>query len=345
MFCPSCGTQKESSANYCVKCGARFQTDAGAGPAQIFPAHTANDGPVYAGFWKRLVAYVLDWIVLYVVFTLAALVLGPMFGPALDHDSMTSREIMRSRPWIFFVVVSIPWLYYTLMESSVKQATLGKMALGIKVVDLSGKRISFLRATGRFVGRIVSSMIFCIGYVMAAFTSRKQALHDMMAGCLVVNKRFASGALVASPTSRKLSGGLLALIVIVALVFVIGIASSIAIPAWQDYTVRKKVSAMAAVGHAATRAVNDYYAAHQALPDDLAATQFSQSNRNVESVAFDHESRTIVVTANFSPIEGQRLLFVALSPGEAPRIVWQCASGGIPDQYLPPNCRSVITRL
>ncbi len=74
------------------------------------------------------------------------------------------------------------------MESSSKQATLGKMALGIIVTDVNGERIGFGRATGRFFGKIVSGMIFYIGYIMAGFTDRKQALHDMMAGTLVVNK-------------------------------------------------------------------------------------------------------------------------------------------------------------
>ena len=74
------------------------------------------------------------------------------------------------------------------MESSSKQATLGKLALGIVVTDLSGNRISFGRATGRYFGKIVSGMIMCIGYIMAGFTERKQALHDIMASCLVILK-------------------------------------------------------------------------------------------------------------------------------------------------------------
>jgi uncharacterized RDD family membrane protein YckC len=74
------------------------------------------------------------------------------------------------------------------MESSSKQATLGKLALGIVVTDLNGNRISFGRATGRYFGKIVSGMIFAIGYIMAGFTEKKQALHDMIASCLVVLK-------------------------------------------------------------------------------------------------------------------------------------------------------------
>jgi hypothetical protein len=73
------------------------------------------------------------------------------------------------------------------MESSTKQGTLGKMALGIKVTDLNGNRIDFSKASGRYFGKIISSIILCIGYIMVAFTQKKQGLHDIMAGCLVVN--------------------------------------------------------------------------------------------------------------------------------------------------------------
>jgi uncharacterized RDD family membrane protein YckC len=82
----------------------------------------------------------------------------------------------------------INWLYFTILESSPKQATLGKMALGIVVTDLNGNRISFGRANGRYWSKIISSMILLIGYMMAGFTEKKQALHDIMAGTLVVKK-------------------------------------------------------------------------------------------------------------------------------------------------------------
>jgi len=78
------------------------------------------------------------------------------------------------------------WLYFALMESSAWQATLGKRAVGIKVTDMEGGRISFGRATGRHFGKFVSALIFYIGFIMAGFTEKRQALHDIMAGCLVV---------------------------------------------------------------------------------------------------------------------------------------------------------------
>ncbi len=80
------------------------------------------------------------------------------------------------------------WIYFASMESSGWQATLGKKALGLKVTDLAGNRITFARASGRFFGKLLSGMILMIGFFMAGFTERKQALHDILAGCLVLRQ-------------------------------------------------------------------------------------------------------------------------------------------------------------
>jgi len=80
------------------------------------------------------------------------------------------------------------WIYYAALESSVWQATIGKKVLGLTVTDLAGNRITFGRASGRFFGMLLSGFILGIGFLMAGFTERKQALHDMIAGCLVIRK-------------------------------------------------------------------------------------------------------------------------------------------------------------
>ena len=86
------------------------------------------------------------------------------------------------------VGLGVYWLYWAGMESSTKQATLGKMVHGIIVTDLEGNRILFGKASGRYFGKIISFLILGIGFVMAGFTEKKQALHDIMAGCIVINK-------------------------------------------------------------------------------------------------------------------------------------------------------------
>ncbi len=80
----------------------------------------------------------------------------------------------------------LKWLYFTLLESSTVQATLGKAVIGIRVTDEQGRRISLLRANARYWAKILSVITLGFGYLMAGFTRRKQALHDMVAGTLVV---------------------------------------------------------------------------------------------------------------------------------------------------------------
>jgi uncharacterized RDD family membrane protein YckC len=89
------------------------------------------------------------------------------------------------------------------MESAPQQATLGKMALGLKVTDLQGEPISFARATGRYFGKIVSSLIFFVGFMMTGWTEKKQALHDIMAGTLVVKKQSLPENLAKAPEFQQ----------------------------------------------------------------------------------------------------------------------------------------------
>jgi uncharacterized RDD family membrane protein YckC len=89
---------------------------------------------------------------------------------------------------VVFIAIVLNWLYYALMESSKHQGTIGKLALRIKVTDYSGNRVSFARASGRYFGKILSAMIMMIGYIMAGFTIKKQALHDILANCYVIKE-------------------------------------------------------------------------------------------------------------------------------------------------------------
>jgi uncharacterized RDD family membrane protein YckC len=87
------------------------------------------------------------------------------------------------------IMFFVNWLYFTLQESSQRQATIGKMALGIVVTDLNGERIGFAKATGRYFAKILSAIILLIGFIMVAFTEKKQGLHDILAGTLVVFRK------------------------------------------------------------------------------------------------------------------------------------------------------------
>ncbi|MGB0839465.1 MAG: RDD family protein [Chitinophagales bacterium] len=145
--------------------------------------------PEYAGFWLRFAAYFIDGIVstiatyallFAVVFSIKGLNIETL-ETDIEGDPIIATLILA-------IYLGVPWLYYALMESSEKQATVGKIALGLKVVDMYGDRITFARATGRYFAKIISAITILIGYIMAGFTDRKQALHDMIASTLVVKK-------------------------------------------------------------------------------------------------------------------------------------------------------------
>ena len=83
--------------------------------------------------------------------------------------------------------LTLGMFYCASMESSSIQGTLGKMALGIKVTDIEGNKIGFEKALNRYLGKGISAIILFYGFIMVAFTQKKQGLHDMMVGSLVVN--------------------------------------------------------------------------------------------------------------------------------------------------------------
>ena len=150
-------------------------------PPPVWDARPAGTGQVaYGGFWIRLVAYIIDAILISLVFTVVGAVIGvSIWNPNVEHYD----------PTLNIASLVVGWLYFALMESSERGATVGKMAMGLRVVTSDGQRLSFLNATGRYFAKIISAIILCIGFIMIGFTDRKRGLHDMIAGTLVIKNR------------------------------------------------------------------------------------------------------------------------------------------------------------
>jgi uncharacterized RDD family membrane protein YckC len=183
MYCSQCGTQNPEDARFCRNCGWRLA------------AEGAVKAVEYAGFWRRFVAYIIDRLILgvpSVILVLAFIVPSTvaMFRSCCVPDGIpfVLPWFVLSWLWLILVIVAGHLLYFAWFECSRYQATPGKMLLGIVVTDLEGQRVSFLRALGRNAGKIISHMIFNIGFIMVGLTAKKQALHDMLADCLVVMK-------------------------------------------------------------------------------------------------------------------------------------------------------------
>jgi uncharacterized RDD family membrane protein YckC len=135
----------------------------------------------YAGFGPRFVAFLIDWVILFVVQFIIGFVLGFVMGMLHLPGQLIALVAQ-------VVGLAIMIGYFGYFESSEAQASIGKKAMGLKVTDLEGNKLSFAKAAGRAAAKIISAIILFIGFIMAAFTPKKQALHDMIAGCLVLKK-------------------------------------------------------------------------------------------------------------------------------------------------------------
>jgi uncharacterized RDD family membrane protein YckC len=198
FFCNKCGSQNAAGAQFCNRCGAPTSLTPGVVPtsapsSSAASPYAASPGPYpavvqaagYGGFWIRVVAAIIDAIILRVVVAPVSMIFGGL-GMAGMMSGVPHVPLAILGGGVTLILLFFgSWLYEAFMESSSYQATLGKMVFGMKVTDLNGNRISFERATGRHFAKFLSAMILCIGYIMVGFTERKQGLHDLLAGTLV----------------------------------------------------------------------------------------------------------------------------------------------------------------
>ncbi len=228
MFCTRCGTDNIPTSQFCRGCGAVVNANAAVAappalpvaPADVYappqpyvqpyaqpyaPQAPAWGPPApaayfeYAGFWKRVAAYMVDGIILSIPMGIVIAVLALVFGATLmtslqtmngrDPDPTVLMPLLMGYGLFYIAILVMVWLYFTMQESSRHQATFGKRVMGIIVTDLSGNPITFGRANARFFSKIISGMTMYIGYIMAGFTEKKQCLHDIIASTLVIVKR------------------------------------------------------------------------------------------------------------------------------------------------------------
>ncbi|HET9817994.1 MAG TPA: RDD family protein [Rhodanobacteraceae bacterium] len=333
---------------------------------QILPSY--HQAPhLHAGFWRRVAAWVIDMLIVGTVHWVLVLSLGTwlivpwaMLGGV--HGVAAAKFFDTALQPIGIVIV---WLYFALFEASAWQATPGKLALGLQVTGERGQRIGFARATGRTFGKYISTLILGVGFLMAGWTARKQALHDLMAGCCVVRKAglvawrsdastrpddSVPAATAAAPTGplpprTGMPGWGIALIVIAAgflLVPVAAILAAFAIPAWQSYTVRAEVAQGLASTERARALFAEYVVQRGAFPGDNADLGLprpgAMRTRYVTSVHVSGGKVVVTYGNQASPvIHGGH---VVISPvGNAVLLRWHCSSPDIRDRYLPGNCR------
>lgn len=210
MYCSKCGSEISATTAFCSTCG---QAISGIVPTlpTLSPADPNHSAPIvppsyggvqysgvaYAGFWLRFVAFLIDGAISCFLFLILLIPLFILTGAGSALNRIGQGEDISDDVATFvgigfvlgFLVmtVGVRWLYYALSESSSWQGTLGKKMLNLTVTDLNGRPISFGRASGRYFSKFITNLIpLAIGYILAGFTEKKQAIHDMIASCLVL---------------------------------------------------------------------------------------------------------------------------------------------------------------
>lgn len=296
------------------------------------------DRAAYAGFWRRFAAYAIDYAVLF----LASALLGAV---ATELDALPEAA-----PQLSAVALACYLLYCALLESSRWQATLGKLALGIKVTGLHGERIGFGRAVARFVARLLSVLTLCLGYLLIAITKRRQGLHDLVAGTLV--------AFDATPRRPV---WLVAGVSAGALVPLLAVLTAGALPAYREYAIRAQVTEGLDLARGYRSAIETQWRnsprEFAELTSDSLGAALPRSSQYVESI--EVVSGMIVISYGGAASDALAGSVLTLVPALGPQrtLGWACGYGPPPagfeivfeghagytdieQRYIPSSCRS-----
>jgi uncharacterized RDD family membrane protein YckC len=298
----------------------------------------ADDRAAYAGFWRRVAAFAIDYLL--------ALVGSAVLGGLAQVSGLVGDDPRQ----LSLVALAAYFLYCTLLESSTWQATVGKRTLGLKVTNRRGERIGFARAAARFVTKLLSALTLCLGFLLVAVTRRRQALHDLVAGTLVAH----------DGTPRR-PAWVVAAFAALACAPALAVVAAVALPAYQDFAIRAEVSEGLALA-------SDYRSALEAewrnaprafaeLGSESLDGALPRSGRYVESVEI--VSGMIVITygaAAHDALAGSVLTIVPALDA-AGTLGWVCGYGRPPagfesvfeghmgysdieQRFLPSACRS-----
>jgi uncharacterized RDD family membrane protein YckC len=210
MYCPKCGKETEQSGIFCQSCGASLK-DLKETPQKPFLKRRA--GPIktekFSGLGGRFLGGLVDLVFLVLFDLMAAAIIG-IISWILVRPDPVSESIRMLYQYYYHVprtdayghpvnaivppqiilsalvlLILVPWIYSAFLESSRNQATLGKLAIGAAVTDMQGNRITFARGSLRFFGKVLCVLTLFIGFLIIAFTTYRQGLHDKIAGTLV----------------------------------------------------------------------------------------------------------------------------------------------------------------
>lgn len=344
MICTNCGTPNPEGARQCASCHTPFEAPIPVAPnvrdrnirpeleVESMRRPATIEIEVFAGFWRRFAAIALDYLIL-----LPVAVGIVLFAPVRDL-------------YVELLVVAVHWLYFAGLESSLAQATWGKSAFGIKVTDTEGERIGFLRATWRWVSKALSAAPVLLGFLLAAVTGKKRALHDFLAATVVVRKQALPLAIqVGQGTVPLTPGVVIAAILLTVAPVVGGFAVGYAGPQLLAYVPRaaphlRVFASRAVVDRSFTEAdrimegVEAFRRKTGKLPTSLEEAGVAASTTFIAGVIVRPRDQIVTFIVNIPPVKGEMIDYKLTERGG--KMVWVCSSKTIAREQLSPKCRS-----
>jgi uncharacterized RDD family membrane protein YckC len=272
--------------------------------------------PLFAGFWRRGAALLVDSLILAI----------PQTGVNLALASSPNAALL--------VNIVIGLAYFAGFHASPRQATPGKMAFGIKVTDLAGARIGPGRAVARFFATWLSALVLGVGYLLAAFTGRKQALHDILCKTLVVGQAATPEQVAEGGTTMPLTTGVKLLMAVWLVVPFVGIVAAVFIPVYQDRALRAHLTNAIVQAEPFKKEVADALMARRAVP----AGERRIDSPYVERVAIEGDGQ-ITITLSRERLKGGQVFLAPLVSRGGP-LEWRCWSEGVRQALMPAVCRT-----
>jgi uncharacterized RDD family membrane protein YckC len=324
MYCSRCGYNNAPSARTCINCELDFES-----PNYTMPGSN-TEKLLYAGFWTRFLANILDLLVLGSCMILLILSIAGLIaftgGDSIVHNTMVTSLFYSS-------IIFMSSAYFILMEAGAKNATLGKHWMNIKVMDSNGNRLTIARTLWRLIARLFSYLPLGTGFLLQPFTARKQALHDLVASTVVVQTN----------ESKKISIMATVVVLFVALMVpLLAIFATAGLPVFQQYVQTVQLDKGLKIGKQATVAVARFYRMNGRVPAAIGdAGGHISPSRHVAGIDINQQNGELVVSFSMSvrkSIRNKHLIYTPVLQADN-SISWKCHSNDIEARILPDSCR------
>ena len=325
MYCPQCSYNNPVNTQFCINCGLDFRA------VSVDSDHIAEQSVLtYAGFWARFFAAFLDLLVLGAGILLMLLSIAGLIAYS-GRDSILHNP--QDLLLFYGAIICMSVAYPILMESGTRGATLGKRWMNIKVLDTNGNRLTVWLAAGRLLARAFSYLSLMTGFLLQPFTRRKQALHDLLAGTIVVRAN----------ESKKIAVMASLLVLFYALMVpVLGIVATAGLPVYRQTILKAQLRNGMHTGREATLAVARFWRNNGRVPYAIGEAGANiSSSPHVAGIDINQKNGEVTVTFSDTVRNAISIRHLVFTPTlDADRSInWRCSSNDIESQFLPATCK------